>query len=60
MAEDDSFISPKITSPPIPTDIHTHDSDTSDVERVSGVESTVTTLSYHLSSQPMKFLTMIH
>jgi len=60
MVEDDTFVYPKITSHPIPTDIHTHDSDTSDVERESGVESVVTTLSYPLSSQPLEFLTMIH
>ena len=48
MAENDIFVSPEVTSPPIPTDIHTHDSDTSDVEHESGVEFIVTTLSYSL------------
>jgi len=51
MAEDDIFVSPEVTSPPIPTDVHTHDSDTNDVKCESGVESIMTTLSYPLSSQ---------
>ena len=37
MVENDIFVSPEITSPPIPTNVHTHDSDTSDAERESRV-----------------------
>ena len=60
MAEYDIFVSPEVTSPPIPTNVHTHDNDTSDVERESRIESTVTTLSYPLYSQPLEFFTVIH
>ena len=35
MAEDDIFIYPGVTGSPIPTDVHTHDNDTNDVERES-------------------------
>jgi len=45
---------------PISIDVHNYGSDTSDAERESGVESTVTTFSYRLSNQPLEFLTMIH
>jgi len=44
MDEDDIFVSPEVTSPPLPTNVHTHDSDTSDAERESRVEFTMTTL----------------
>ena len=33
MVKNDIFVSHEITSPSIPTDVHTHDSDTSDAER---------------------------
>jgi len=60
IVENDTFVSPEVTSLSILTDVHAHDSDTSDAERELGVESTVTTVSYPLSSQSLKFLTMIH
>jgi len=41
-------------SPPIPTDVHTHYSDISDAQYESGAESTVTTLSYLISNQPLE------
>ena len=44
----------------IPTDVHTHDNDTSDAEYEPVVEFTVTTFSYPPSSQPLEFFTMIH
>jgi len=47
-------------SPSIPTDVHTHDSDSSDAKCESGVEFIVITFSYPLSSQPLEFLTMIY
>jgi len=48
------------SSTPTPTDVHTRDNDTSDTEREPGVESTVTTLNYHLSNRTLEFLSMIH
>ena len=60
MAADDMFVSPKVNSSPIPADVQTYDSDTSDTERESGIESTVTTLGYPLSSQHLEYLTIIY
>jgi len=44
----------------IRTDVHTHDNDISDAECEPIVESTRTTFSYPLSSQPWEFFTVIH
>jgi len=44
----------------IPTNVHTHDNDTSDVECEPLIESTMAIFSYHPSSQPLQFFTMIH
>jgi len=50
----------RLLAPPIHTDIHIHDNDPSDAEGESGIESTMTTLSFSFSNQPLKFLIMIH
>jgi len=50
MVEHDNFVAFEVTSPPIPTNVHTQDSDTSDAQRESGFESTVATLGYPFSS----------
>jgi len=60
IVEDDIFVSLEVTSPPIFTDVRTQDSDISDVVCESGVEFTMTTLSYRLPSQSLEFLTIIH
>jgi len=48
------------SSTSIPTDVHTHDNDTSDTEREPGVESAMTTLNDSLSNRPLEFLSIIY
>jgi len=44
----------------IPINVYTRDNDTNDTEHEPWIESTVITLNYHLSSQLLEFLSMIH